>query len=341
MGRSNPAGLVSVDPRVELMSVIFMIAGNAEYNQADDEYASVVREAFAPFEGHEVIKVARHLRGTGPGMSCDGPMSLAVHLVDVARLEPRGRFEPAPVTLDDRWADTGRREPFLTAARDFVAVTDFTGFFASNGPVYERVLAPVRAAVPGAEHFTWLDAFYGVSAQGHFSLVIGMLKGTDANGPRAVIDGVEHRYSIVGRGMIDERRFPRWRENLVSLMIHEFGHSYGNPLVGRYVDQLEPAGRRIFAKVAEQMKAQAYGTWRTVMCESVVRACDVRYLMAHHDATIVDRSIQRDRDRGFLWLDALVALLDDYEGDRDQYPTLDRFFGHIIRFFNDWARRHC
>src|SRR5262249_1702982 len=45
---------VTVDPRVELLSIIFHLAGNPEYNQAQvRSYADDVTTHFGPFKDHD------------------------------------------------------------------------------------------------------------------------------------------------------------------------------------------------------------------------------------------------------------------------------------------------
>ena len=69
---------VGVDPRVELISIIFRLAGNREYNQGKVlRYTADVKRQFGPYKEHPVIKLAVSLRKKY-GVSFDAPMSLAV-----------------------------------------------------------------------------------------------------------------------------------------------------------------------------------------------------------------------------------------------------------------------
>src|SRR5271169_266924 len=54
---------VMVDPRVELMSLIFRLAGNGEYNMAKVPiYSADADRQFAAFSNHAVVKLATRLR---------------------------------------------------------------------------------------------------------------------------------------------------------------------------------------------------------------------------------------------------------------------------------------
>ena len=69
----------AVDPRVELMSIIFRLAGNPEYNMPNSQspYADDVAAHFGPFRDHPVVKLARKLRQEH-GVSYDAVMGQLV-----------------------------------------------------------------------------------------------------------------------------------------------------------------------------------------------------------------------------------------------------------------------
>ena len=56
---------VEVDPRVELLSLIFRLAGNPEYNTARvASYAEDAEKQFGKFRGQGVVNLAQELRRT-------------------------------------------------------------------------------------------------------------------------------------------------------------------------------------------------------------------------------------------------------------------------------------
>ena len=85
---------VVVDPRVELLSLIFRLAGNPEYNMARVEsYAGDAEKQFGRFRSHAVVTLAQELRGT-QGVSYDAVMSMAVHLTDAEDLKLKLPLQP-------------------------------------------------------------------------------------------------------------------------------------------------------------------------------------------------------------------------------------------------------
>lgn len=88
------------------------------------------------------------------------------------------------------------------------------------------------------------------------------------------------------------------------------------------------------------MKFQAYGNWRTVVNESVVRAATICYMLEHefYSQDEVIRELLRQVDRNFRWMPELVPLLRKYEKKRKRYPDFKSFYPEIISFFDDYEQ---
>ena len=85
----TPAVQIRTDPGIEIVSIIFHLAGNPEYNRiCMDSYAQDIEEHFGKFRDHEAVELARQLRQSH-GVSYDAPMSLAVHLKGGVKLQER------------------------------------------------------------------------------------------------------------------------------------------------------------------------------------------------------------------------------------------------------------
>jgi len=77
-------------------------------------------------------------------------------------------------------------------------------------------------------------------------------------------------------------------------------------------------------------------TWRTMMRESLVRACEVRYAMANDGRERAERTANYHISRGFHWTKELSELLGQYEKQRDKYQTLDVFMPEIVKLFQNY-----
>jgi hypothetical protein len=328
---------ISVDPRVELISIIFRLAGNPEYNRGQFiSYVAAVEKQFGSYREHPVVKLAASLREKY-GVSYDAPMSLAVHLRDANSLQLRVPLEPRPDGLDGRWRPEDVRD-FLEKARQFAQETNFNEFFEAQQPMYDRAVANLRSLLDKEANLEWFDDFFGARPGAEFHIALGMLNGPGNYGPHIKLTDKEEYYCILGVwkfGVLGLGE-PKFDKTMLPTVIHEFCHSYANKIVDAHISQLEKPGKEIYAKVAEKMERMAYGNWQTMMRESLVRACVVRYMAATEGPDAAQRQIRSEIDRSFLWMQELSDLLIQYEQNRDNYKTLDTFFPKVVDFFNNY-----
>jgi hypothetical protein len=338
-GKTKAKVRVTIDPRVELMSLIFRLAGNPEYTMGRiASYNKDIDSHFSAFEDHEVVRMAKKLRETR-GVSYDAVMGMAVHVTDAFSLKERIPFDPQPVTLDSRWTPELARE-FLDAARRFVEASDFKGFIQNHDELY--ALAASRMQTVMEEHgvVDWFDKFFGSRPGARFELILGMLNGPGNYGARVKpSDKDEILYCILGVWSTDEEGNPQFGQQVLPTVVHEFSHSYCNPLVEKHIAELETPGKEIFSRVQEAMSRMAYGNWETMMKESLVRASVIRYLRAKFGEEAAQKGIQSEIKRQFFWMEGLSGLLGEYEEKRETYASLDDFFPEITSFFKSCASK--
>jgi hypothetical protein len=330
---------VSVDPRVELMSIIFRLAGNREYNMSQFlTYVGDIEKHFGQFKDHPVVKLAKQLRNTR-GVSYDAVMSMAIHIKDVNDFDLLVPLDPRPQTLDPRWEASSVVE-FLEKAKMFAQETKFNEFFDAHKPMYNRASANFRSMMEKEAHLEWFDEFFGEKPGAEFNICLGMTNGGGCYGPRIRIGNKEKYYCILGVWKFSLLGFgePVFDKTMLPTVIHEFCHSYANPIVDAHESELEKPGKRIYALVEERMKRNAYGNWLTVIRESLVRACVVRYLAKNEGPDAANKQIQDDVSRGFLWMQGFSDLLIEYEQNRGKYPTLNDFFPKAVEFFDNYHK---
>jgi hypothetical protein len=326
-----------VDERVELLGIVYRFAGAEEY-QCDrfKEYDDAINKHFAKFKNHPVIFSAKMSRSTG--MWYDAVVCYALH---ISLENGRVIFPDADSekTLEKLMARLElRRKPneawlrlFAKQLDDFYVKSRFHEFFESHSDVYQKIEQKVKT-INDKIDYSWFKKFYGNTNLEHFHVIITC---TGENGGYGATchfkDGHDEYFSILAIGGPDDV----WSEDrLISCIVHEFNHSFCNPLVDKHLDDLKPTAQRVFPFVAYNMARMNYPAPRYMLNEYLVCACVIRYLLTHDKKDEADRRIQMYRKLGFLWMAELVELLGRYEKERDKYPTLDDFMPEIVKMQN-------
>jgi hypothetical protein len=330
---------VRIDARVELVSLIFRLAGNSEYNRcAIKSYRKEADDFFEDFAEYSVIELAQKLHNQY-GVSYDAPMSMAAYLTDGEKPAERVPFDPRPEGLDSRWRIDDARE-FVKQARLFSEKSKYQDFFIDHRRLYEATTGRLQKLINDNMHPEWYDEFFGARSNVSFMVVVGMFNGGNCYGPHCRLpDGKEEYYCILGVWKTDDQGLPVFDKDVTDTVVHEFCHSYANPIINGRLIEFQQAGKKIHPRVAQILRRQNYGDWRTMMCESLVRASTLRYIHRYKSEAAYLTAVEEEKKRGFLWIDQLSNLLGEYETNRKHYPNLEAFAPKIVAFFNRYAEK--
>lgn len=106
-----------------------------------------------------------------------------------------------------------------------------------------------------------------------------------------------------------------------------------------FVKELEPAATDLFMSSRWSMAKQAYGNWKTVINESLVRAAVICYMLdKEYKPEEIKNELLEQVQRNFRWMPELVSLLRKYEKKQSKYENFDCFYPKIIDFFMDYAK---
>ena len=322
-----------IDPRVELMSILFRLAGNPEYNQCRVPlYGQAIDKYFARYRDHEAVQLARSL-----GIGFEAPMKMAAYVRDVNTLGERVPFDRPGAHLFENWG-AGKARDFLSAARRFAAETDFEAFLTSQQPLYEATNERLEAFLRDKADLVWFIRFFGPPGPAAFVIVPGLANGASSYAARVVGEsGAQEIYAIPGVSKVDAQGLPVFDSDWGVTMAHEIADTYASPAIDKFTAGMEKAAVQIYEVVAPAMRRQSYGNWRVMLSESLARAATIEYAMERDGPQAARILIGKENARSFFWMSGLVDLLDAYRKDREQYPTFESFMPHVVLFFNGTA----
>ncbi len=329
-----------VDPRVELLSAVARLAGLREFNMANSRspYSERVEARLSTLKEHAAVATLRELH-TQHGVSYDAIPSLAVHLDGLERLALLAPFEPRPERLDARWERT-LTERFLVELREFAAQAEFARFIESEREFFAQVEQRLHTTLSRSRALSWFDEFFGAKPGAQYVAIAGLLCGGGNYGVGVRLPGAPEQVTpVFGCWKFDAQGLPVFDEGYLPLYIHELCHTYTNPFVDRHEPQLRAAAERIYASCASKMAPQGYGNGRTVLYESLVRACVVRCRAALEGESAEREQLESEHGRHFVWTGELARLLRQYETGREAWPNFEAFMPKVIEFFATYAER--
>jgi hypothetical protein len=148
-------------------------------------------------------------------------------------------------------------------------------------------------------------------------------------------DGVRDIYSIICARNSDSLGFPTFSDKNNSVIIHEFAHSFCNPLIDKYYSGMEKSAGKLFAVVKDLMEQQAYGHPKIMLYESLVRATTIMYFKNHQSGeSQLNKMIGADQMNGFIAIKPILKSLEQYQNVIHTYGKLDTYMPEIVTLIN-------
>jgi len=324
---------VEVDPRMELIAVVQLLSGYGEQygltNQLDFPYRRNVDEHFEAYNDHGAVKLFNEM--CPEGFNYGIPPVAVLHLSD-----PPGLDIVVPFTENtiERAGGTERLTEFVRTLRDFTRETRFVDFYEANRESLQRIEETVRDAIGSVDYVGMLENYYGMSQNSYTVIPAPLFR--PGYGPRVERDdGTFDLYCIIGPRGVDDQGTPEFAPLFLRYVIlHEFSHSFVNPLTAKYSEEIAKYSA-LFEPIAGQMKEQAYGEWETCVNEHVVRAVQIRLTGRQFGSLGMAMELADAKSRGFIYIEPLCERLKQFEEQRDKYPTFEAFYPQIIDVFRE------
>ncbi len=305
-GRAD--SLVRVDRRIELLALLFHLAGAPGYAAppTSNDFLERLERQFAPFKGDQAVVATRRLI-VERGLDYQDPIALAVHLQDDLSLGPEGADWPA--SLDVRWK--GELDAYLALVRAFRQRSGFDDFYATESAFLERVEGAFRQGLSDIRPTAWFDDFFEVRGATKHRVSVSLLLGTSNYGPLVERPSGEiEAVQALGVVCSNDCRFgPEATRGSARILVHESAHAFVNARLARHSKTLEPALRTLFSVAAPAMGRINYGRWEIVVNESVVRALTILYFSQAGGAGLraTEKGGDAGRRRRLLLLDSRLG----------------------------------
>lgn len=323
-----------VDKRVELLSIVSRLAGYNEYSSTVFKlYTDRIEKHFAGHKNHELVTFMKDMRAS-KGISYDAVMAMAIHLDE--ELNPRTEFTNE--IPEARWGKDNA-DKFVSLLKKFYSDAKCKEFFETNKELYEEVsdkFLPVYQELD----LSWYNKFYGKEPSEKFIIVNGLGNGGGNYGVSFTPqNGQKEIYAIMGTWTVDNQGMATFnKEDYFPTLLHEFNHSFVNYLIEDNEELFRDSGEKIFEVVKNEMANQAYGNWRTMFNEALVRASVIKYMIDHNfSKEEINKEVKFQLDRSFLWISPLVKQLMEYDNQRETYPTLESYIPKLAEAYKTYT----
>ena len=319
---------------VELMGLIWRLAGSYEYNQC--QIGTVTNSAdkyFASMKNHQAVTLAKQYYQQG--VCYDAVTGYANQLIfnDEGDIVFDSNYlSGSNSSFDDRWSSQ-QKNNMLQAINDFYKESNFHDWFVSTQTEQEQAIASFKNVCN--LDYTWFDSYYGKNDKVSSRIILSFMIGNSNNGISLKRkDGTLLLTPVLGS--LSQYSGVVTFNGDMNLIVHEFSHPYCNPLIEANWSAISNKAEAIYKRVTYVMQSQAYSNAMTMMCETLVRSSAIRYMLNHNQQDLVEQTFAYEESCGFMMVRTLVKTLEKREQEAAKYATLADFMPELIDAINNY-----
>ena len=327
----------TVDERVELLSIVFRLAEKDEYSSTTfNLYTKRINQYFENYKNHELIQLTKSIINEN-GVAFDGPMWMATHLDD--SLKPIKNVKDI-WEHDPRWTKENT-DKFVLLLQKFYKDTKFNEFFKDNTDLYNESVKRFKPICDKVD-LNWCYSFFGKERAEIFLIKIGLGISGNCYGTNVdYINGNRNVYAIMGVWAVDKEGLPEFSSTFdLPILMHEFCHPFIDNLAAKHKDLFIESGEKIYSIVKNVMNSETYPSWEVIFDEALVHASTIKYMKDHDfEQSEIERwIIWLKEDFGFFWIKELIDELENYDKQREKYPTLESYMPKLGDAYKIWTK---
>lgn len=340
VAESKSTIFVDFNEGVELMALVWRLMGedNVFIHNLVPNYTRSADQYFAPYKNHPVVDMARkHYKKNyiNKGKVVDFGMHLVIS--SEGKITFNQQFKAKSDFVFELWPHSLRKK-ILPLLEDFYKQSNFHQWYVSTDTIREaakRAFAPVIQKI----NTKWYNDFFGVASEKtHFQVVLSLLTSIKNFGLSSdLVNEEKMLFPVISSCFTNEDGLLYYNPSVFfPIIVHEFCHPFCNPLIERNWHAMNKTAYKVYRLNKEKLEWQSYYNPISMVSETFVRSCVIRYLSEHEQKTKDTSLIKQEMLNGFLLTDNFVKALDTYEKQRDNYPSMKEFMPEIVKSVNSF-----
>lgn len=312
------------DHRLETLYFVFLLADYPLVSRHSTAYKQRAAEYFEPHKAHPAVSLALEL--FEQGFVADYPVNWVFQCSPFPDFEKQ---ETVDFPFDILSSDS--TELFREALIDFYHVAECEKFLQKQQPLLDDMTTQVWANLKRKDIISVIENYFGIEKPGTYELVLSPLVHQGGFG----VEQMDHPklIAMVGPNGLQDS-MPGFDHVFMEqdMVIHEFSHNYGNPIIDAFLPKTSDIESWMFPLIKEAAEAEGYGTWEAYLYELLVRSTTIRIVHQVYGPEAARELMDYEESAGFGHSVLLSDLLKTYEANRQAYATLHDFFPEILKW---------
>ena len=323
---------IYVDEKMELITTVQYLSDYEVLTQADIEYKNEIKVYFEKYKDHPIIQINKIVQNDYFNFSA---VPWYLYQFSFPDFKPISTFTKEENQIVNFETHKNTLELYKKELKDFYEKSNFHKFFVDHKIFYDSVTKSVKDYIYPYKIDKLLENQYGIKKK-QYNLVLSPLMHDGGFAVGVKTKNGEAIFAFIGpKGVSKSYPFFNAKTILQEYVLHEFSHSFCNPVIIKYYKELEKDSC-LLKPIADQMAKQNYTNWEFVLYEHLVRANEVVLTERILGKIASDNVYSEYYDkRNWIYLKGLVPLIrNEYLKNRGKYKTQYDLKDKLSAYFN-------
>ncbi|AMC10297.1 hypothetical protein Lupro_03070 [Lutibacter profundi] len=319
---------ITIDERIETIYTIAFLDNYFLVNNHDNLYKSKLNSKFKALKNHKAVALFDTL-SKKHDFNFNNVTDWVLQFGEFPELN-KVREVVNPNSFDESKGDYLIRK-FKKELISFNQDSLFQAYLIEVKELNEKVIKQVKQSKSIQYLPAYLEKYYG-SELGSYNLILSPLVHSGGFNSKFIADGKIEVYAIIGpNGEIEHIPYFEKGYLEMDMILHEFGHSFVNPLTEKFQDEIATIKEKYYTEsLKKDGKTQAYGEWKYLFNELVIRAITIRIANKYFGTEKAKELLNYEKSIGFSLVENIVEILKEYENNREKYSEFSAFYPILI-----------
>lgn len=321
---------VWIDPRIELLSSVYINGDNLYLNSTNSKYLEDMKEYFKPYSEYKVIDIFKKLHNED-GYSYNSSIISIMNLTNPPELKQNLDYNE---NFINKLGEEKNLKEFNDKLRDYAVATKFNKYYNKNKKSNEKFLETFNERIKGNNYVNDLEEYYGLKQNSYNIVISNSIAQEDYNLSIKNSEKSINAYAILGFKDLNKEVNEIEKDYFGQIVSHEFSHSFINPLTESHLNEINKYAE-LYNPIAGKMTSLNYLQWKTCVNEHIIRAVNARLIEIKKGNDASDKFIKSEEDKGFIYIRPICDLLKEYEKNKAKYKNIEEFYSEIIILFKN------
>lgn len=319
---------ITIDERIETIYTIAFLDNYFLINNHDNLYKSKLENDFKALKNHKAVALFDTL-SKKHGFNFNNVTDWVLQFGEFPELN-----KVKEVINPDSFDESKGGYLIKKFKKEFISFNQdslFQAYLIEVKALNKKVINQVKQSKSIQHLPAYLEKYYG-SELGSYNLILSPLVHSGGFNSKFIADGKIEVYAIIGpNGEIEHIPYFEKEYLEMDMILHEFGHSFVNPLTEKFQKEIETIKEKYYNEsLKKDGKAQAYGEWKYLFNELVIRAITIRIANEYFGTEKAKELLNYEKTIGFSLVENIVEILKEYENNRGKYPKFSEFYPILI-----------